>query len=94
MAAWRDLAAFLAEAQLRRIDEACRLVLSRQALPPDAPLVGAGCGRALVARLAQRLARPAIDLGRLVPEAPPDAAWCAPAVAVALLATDQVRRSK
>jgi probable H4MPT-linked C1 transfer pathway protein len=86
MAQWRDLASFLAEAQLRRIDDACRLVLSRLVLPCDAPLVAAGCGRALVARLAQRLGRPAIDLGSLVPEAPDDAAWCAPAVAVALLA--------
>jgi probable H4MPT-linked C1 transfer pathway protein len=86
MAAWRHLAAFLAEAQLRRIEDACRLVLSRQPLPPDAPLVGAGCGRPLVAELARRLGRPWRDLGSLLPGAPADAATSAPALAVALLA--------
>ena len=88
MTDWRELAAYLAEAQLRRIDDACRLVLSRRPLPPDAPLVGAGCGRHLVPNLARRLGRPWRDLGSLWAGLPPDAVTCAPAMAVALLAPE------
>uniref|UniRef100_A0A8J4HA37 H4MPT-linked C1 transfer pathway protein n=1 Tax=Acidicaldus sp. TaxID=1872105 RepID=A0A8J4HA37_9PROT len=61
-AAWRGLAAYLAEAQLRLIHDAALQVLSRLSLPPDAPVIGAGVGRALVLRLAERLHRPYRDL--------------------------------
>ena len=90
-AAWRDLAAFLAEAQLRRIADAAMLVLSRMALPPEAPVIGAGCGRHVTRRLADRLGRPWRDFATLAPLAglAPDVAdQCAPAVAVALLAAE------
>ncbi len=56
-AAWRDLAGFLAEAQLRRIHDAALLVLSRCPLPADAPVIAAGVGAALMRRLAARLGR-------------------------------------
>jgi probable H4MPT-linked C1 transfer pathway protein len=90
-AAWRDLAAFFAEAQMRRIEDAARLVLSRVRLAPDAPVLGAGCGREVTRRLAARLGRPWRDFAAL-PEfagtAPGTIDQCAPAAAVALLAAD------
>lgn len=90
MPAWSDLAAWLAVAQLRRIEDGLRLVLSRRPLASDAPLIGAGCGRCLVEELARRLGRPWRDLVELLPAAPQSAgmaAVCAPAAAVALLAS-------
>jgi probable H4MPT-linked C1 transfer pathway protein len=87
--AWRDLAAFLAEAQLRRIADAAMLVLSRVALPADAPVIGTGCGRHVTRRLAERLGRPWRDFATLPALAglSDDVAdQCAPAAAVALLA--------
>jgi probable H4MPT-linked C1 transfer pathway protein len=86
---WQGLAEWLACAQLRRIEDAVRLVLSRQALPAAAPVIGAGCGRELARDLAQGLGRPYLDLAELIQvelEAAAMAATCAPAVAVALLA--------
>ena len=88
--AWRDLAAFLAEAQLRRIADAALLVLSRTALPAEAPVIGAGCGRHVTRLLAERLGRPWRDFAALPPLAglaAETADQCAPAVAVALLAS-------
>lgn len=88
MAAWRSLARHLAERQLRALQDAAERVLSRGEVPEEAPVVGAGVGRFLAARLAARLARPYIDFAALV-EGPPEtrdwAARCAPAAAVALL---------
>lgn len=87
--AWRDLAAYLAEAQLRRIADAAALVLSRTLLPADAPVIGAGCGREITRRLAARLGRPWRDFGSLPALAglPAETAdQCAPAAAVGLLA--------
>jgi activator of 2-hydroxyglutaryl-CoA dehydratase len=52
-------------------------------------VIGAGCGRFIARRLAERLGRPYLDFGDLLdaaPEARDMAARCAPAVAVALLA--------
>jgi probable H4MPT-linked C1 transfer pathway protein len=89
LAAWRQLADWLARAQLGRIEEACDLVLSHAGLPDDAPLVAAGVGRFLVPELGRRLGRPALEFGSLLPAGGADAAYvsdCAPAVAVAWLA--------
>lgn len=86
---WIDLANWLAAAQLRRIEDAMRLVLSRERLPASAPVIGAGCGRDLADDIARRLGRPYLDLAEFIqvePEAAGMAATCAPAVAVALLA--------
>ncbi len=80
-AAWRDLAAFFAEAQLRDIADAAMQCLSRVRLPPEAPVIGAGIGMAVVEALAARLGRPYRALTE-----PASHALHAPAVAVGLLA--------
>lgn len=84
---WDDLARQLAARQLRRLERAAERVLSASALPPSAPVIGAGVGRFAAKALAQRLQRPYRSFADLVPA--PDcaerAADCAPAVAVALL---------
>jgi len=85
---WRRLARWLADAQLGRIEAACARVLSRGLLTDAAPVVGAGVGRFLAARLARRLERPYVDFSSLVPAGPSAAGWvatCAPAAAVAWL---------
>lgn len=86
---WAELAAYLRGRQLDRLERACRRLLSRGGLAPDAPLVGAGTGRFLVRRLAGRLERPWVDFGTLLPLGGAGAAAsdCAPAAAVAVLAT-------
>jgi (4-(4-[2-(gamma-L-glutamylamino)ethyl]phenoxymethyl)furan-2-yl)methanamine synthase len=86
--AWQDLARAFTEAQLRLIHGAALTNLSRAVLSQDAPLIGAGIGRALVERLAARLGRPYLDTSRYFPSAVEAAPWtahCAPAAAVALL---------
>lgn len=88
-AAWRQLATWLAEAQLRQIADGAHLVLSRTPLPGDAPVIAAGVGRHVVTRLAARLDRRCLDFAELVSSATGTEEWtryCAPAVAVALLA--------
>lgn len=87
--AWRGLAGWLAEAQLRRIADACSVVVSCGDLADEAPLVGAGVGRFLVPELGRRFGRPVIEFATLLPGGRADAARisdCAPAVAVAWLA--------
>ncbi|MDH3830148.1 MAG: hypothetical protein OEV12_01570 [Gammaproteobacteria bacterium] len=86
---WQQLAGYFSEQQLQSLLAAVDHVLSRARLDADAPLVGAGVGRFLVKRLADRAGRPYVDLlslfssGRLAVGDPAD---CAPAVAVAWLA--------
>ena len=63
---WRRLAGVLARCQLRRVEDAIALQLSRGLLPDAAPLVGAGCGRFLVERLAPRPDRPYRDFAELI----------------------------
>jgi probable H4MPT-linked C1 transfer pathway protein len=87
--AWIAVARALRDEQLGRIVRACRQVESRVPLPPDAPLVAAGCGAFLVPEVARRLGRATIafeasvERGDVGPEA---IAQCAPALATALLA--------
>jgi hypothetical protein len=53
-------------------------------------VVGAGCGRFIARLVAERLGRPYVDFAEAIdvaPEAREMAARCAPAVAVALLAS-------
>lgn len=88
---WRRLAAWLAACQMRQIEDAVRLQLSRGLIRDDAPLIGAGCGCFLLPELARRFDRPCRDFAGLIgvaPEAAPSVATCAPAVAVALLCAD------
>ena len=64
-------------------------MLAREAIVPDAPVIGAGCGRFIAKDLAERLGRPYYDFAELIdcaPDARDMAATCAPAVAVGLLA--------
>ena len=88
-AQWRHFAAFLARAQMRSIEDQIALLRSRGAVTEDAPIVGAGVGRTLVARLALAEGRAYRDVSELIdalPEVAQAAADCAPASAVALLA--------
>ena len=89
LAEWIALARYFADCQLAEIEHTARNLSERDALSPDAPVIGAGCGRFIARRLAERLGRPYLDFGDLI-DAPPEtremAARCAPAVAVALLA--------
>ena len=99
LASWRALAAWFAEIQLRQIEDGARLVLSRGLLPADAPVVGAGVGRRVIERLAERLGRPYRGFADVVFPSPNPLShqggegWgegdCAPAVAVAMLAAAQ-----
>jgi probable H4MPT-linked C1 transfer pathway protein len=83
--AWQALAHFFANAQLQELVAATQTVAS--ALPVDAPIVGAGVGRAVVKQLAQKSGRAYIDFADLVQgEARDWAAVCAPAYSVAWLA--------
>ena len=78
-----------ARKQQQRIQDSTERVLSGARLTPDAPIVGAGVGRFLVASMAAQMGRPYIDIGTLVkgPAAVCGrAANCFPAVAVAVLA--------
>src|SRR4029079_9427488 len=87
--AFADLARHFADCQIAEIEEAARTVLAREALAPDAPVIGAGCGRFVARQLAERLGRPYCDFAELIdcaPDARDMAATCAPAVAVGLLA--------
>jgi (4-(4-[2-(gamma-L-glutamylamino)ethyl]phenoxymethyl)furan-2-yl)methanamine synthase len=86
---WVALAQYFAGRQLARLENAAQTLVARELLPPEAPLIGAGCGRFLARRLAARLPRPYLeftDLIETVPDARDGAAVCAPAVAVGLLA--------
>lgn len=88
LAAWRGLAAWLARAQARRIEDACDRLLSRD-LAADLPFVVAGVGRFVGADIPARRGKPCCDFGRLLPgsQVEPDRiSDCAPAVAVAWLA--------
>jgi probable H4MPT-linked C1 transfer pathway protein len=87
-AAWRRCAGYVAEVQLTRIFNACQRVLSRGILNDDAPLIGAGVGRFLVMKLAQRMQRPYLDFSTCIDSSDCASRWsayCAPAVAVAAL---------
>lgn len=86
---WQRLAWHLSECQSQMLQAAADRVLSRGLLSEDAPVVGAGVGRFLARRLAERLRRPYLDFRDLVSgdaQATEWAARCAPAAAVAILA--------
>lgn len=83
------LARHLAERQLRHIEDALDQVLSNASVADDAPLVGAGVGRALVRRLAGRRGLPYRDFEAHLPIAPDlreRVGWFAPAASVGWLA--------
>ena len=85
---WDGLAAWFAEAQIRQIADAASLRLSRNDVAVAAPVITAGVGEGVAAEAARRLRRSCIGFSSLI-SAPAEASHCAPAVAVALLATDE-----
>ncbi|MGH7155453.1 MAG: hydantoinase/oxoprolinase family protein, partial [Acetobacteraceae bacterium] len=88
-AGWHTLAAWLAEQQIRQIVDWAFLVLSRGTIPAGAPVIGAGVGRHVIARVAERIGRRHVDFAELI-GAGAEPGWmaaCAPAVAIALLAS-------
>lgn len=88
---WRALAAWFAEMQIREVTDAAMLRLSRCDLAQDAPVVAAGVGEDIAAEIARRLRRPCVEFSALL-DAPAEASYCAPAVAVALLANREFGR--
>jgi probable H4MPT-linked C1 transfer pathway protein len=91
--AWVDVARHFAEAQLADIEAAAASLLVREALAEEGPVIGAGCGRFIARRIAERLGRSYADFAELIdcaPEAYEMAAVCAPAVAVGLLAEHEM----
>lgn len=95
--AWMALAGWFAEAQVRKITDGAMLVLSGSPLPGDAPVVAAGVGSAVAAEVARRLHRNAVPFDSLlnvVPAARDAASQCAPAAALALIASAAHREAK
>jgi probable H4MPT-linked C1 transfer pathway protein len=87
--AWRQVAHYLGERQLRSLHDAAAQVISHGRLAADAPVVGAGIGGFLTRALAERLGRRWLAFADLLPAEEPVRAWAtraAPAAAVALLA--------
>ncbi len=93
-ATWSLLAQWFAETQIRAVTDGAFLVLSQMSLPAHAPLVGAGIGTAVLGEVARRLGRPYVDFETLLdiaPEARQSASQCAPAAALAALASMSTR---
>ncbi len=94
---WIALARWFAERQLDQLAAAAEGLIARDAIPPDAPVVGAGCGRFVAQHLASRLGRPYRDFAELAgaPAACAEmAARAAPALSVALLAAQHTARDE
>ena len=93
----RVLADFLARAQLRSIEDQIAAIRSRGTLAPDAPFIGAGVGRMLVARLARAFDRDYLDFADFLAASDAvraAAADCAPAAALALLDETEIAAPK
>ncbi|MES9941445.1 MAG: hydantoinase/oxoprolinase family protein [Candidatus Thiodiazotropha sp. 6PLUC2] len=90
-AGWRSVSEFIAEKQLRLVQDACERHLSAPGLSTDAPLIGAGAGRFMIEKISRRLNRPYLGIESLFSceqEIQTKVAECAPAVAVASLAME------
>jgi probable H4MPT-linked C1 transfer pathway protein len=88
-AAWIALADSFARTQVSELLAAVQRQLSRQPWRDKVPIVAAGCGSFIVARLARAVGRECkhfADLVETAPQAAAEVGRCAPAVAVALLA--------
>ena len=91
MAQWQQLAQWFAEQQSHLISNAMLQVLSAHSnLAADAPIIGAGVGRFIIEACAQRLNRPYLDFNEILSSKHSASADHAPAVAVALLAQQQL----
>lgn len=91
---WARLAGYLRERQMFLFQKACYRQLSREVICGNAPFVGAGVGRFVVADLAKRFDRPYVDFDELIPTenrgVAARAADCAPAVSVAALLAHEI----
>jgi probable H4MPT-linked C1 transfer pathway protein len=88
--AWSTLAQWFAERQIRTIMDGAMLVFSCGNMPADAPILGAGIGDAVVREVARRLGRNYVSFDSILdvaPDARKRASCCAPAAALALLAS-------
>jgi probable H4MPT-linked C1 transfer pathway protein len=88
--AWLLVARWFAEAQIRAIVDAASLVLSNNAAVPAPPIIACGIGLAVVEEIARRLGCAYARLDQLldvVPEARTAVCHCAPAAALAALAS-------
>jgi (4-(4-[2-(gamma-L-glutamylamino)ethyl]phenoxymethyl)furan-2-yl)methanamine synthase len=96
LSTWKKLARYFAERQSQQLTEASLQVLSRIDLAPEAPFIGAGIGRFLVAECARRLQRPYVDFSQALvshPQALSASADHASAAALARLAWEQFGES-
>jgi probable H4MPT-linked C1 transfer pathway protein len=90
LADWVAVARHFAACQSAELEDSARMLIQRERLAAAAPVIGAGCGRFLTRHVAERLERPYVDFADIIeaaPEAREMAARCAPAIAVALLAS-------
>ena len=88
--AWSTLAEWFAERQIRTVVDGAMLVLSCGNMPADAPILGAGIGEAVVREVARRLGRKYVSFDSILdvaPDARGRASHCAPAAALAALAS-------
>lgn len=91
LAQWQQLARWFAEQQSHLISNAMLQVLSTHSeLAVDAPIIGAGVGRFIAQACAQRLNRSYLDFNEILSSKHSASADHAPAVAVALLAQQQL----
>lgn len=89
---WQHLAQWFALQQIHQINNACLQVLSAHpSLTSDYPIIGAGIGRFIIQQCAHHLGRSCINFSSLVSAQSGSAADHAPAVAVALLAQQQLK---
>jgi (4-(4-[2-(gamma-L-glutamylamino)ethyl]phenoxymethyl)furan-2-yl)methanamine synthase len=87
---WQAAAAFVRETQLRSLHDGALQVLSAIEMPTTAPIIAAGLGSSEVQEVARRLGRTCVsfaDLTGATADYADDATTCAPAVAVAILAS-------
>ncbi len=91
MTEWIQLARWFNQQQTLRLSQACQHVIQQHPeLPDSAPLIGAGVGRFMVKLCAEQLARPYLEFDALLDNSHQHAADHAPAVAVALLACNDI----
>jgi probable H4MPT-linked C1 transfer pathway protein len=91
MPQWQQLAQWFAEQQSHLVSNAMLHVLSvNSSLAADAPIIGAGIGRFIAKSCALRLNRPYLDFNEILSSKHSASADHAPAVAVALLAQQQL----
>jgi probable H4MPT-linked C1 transfer pathway protein len=89
--AWSTLALWFSERQICTIVDGAMLVLSCGNIPAGAPILGAGIGDAVVQEVARRLGRNYVSFDRILdvaPDARERASHCAPAAALASLASE------